>query len=279
MPVIAMTQEMGSLGKDVAVGVAETLGLALVRHEVVEDRVAGRMGIRKSLVRRIMEGKAGMIEGWRADKKSMAIYTAEEVFNLARQGNVLIRGWGASYLLHQVPHIMCVRVCAPMECRIKWLMERLDIDDQEFAHNEIMRSDNAHQSLMRQRYGVAWGDPVLYDLVLNTERVAIDSCVQQVIQLVQRPEFRETPASARLLENLALTHHIRALLLRDPRTESISNLKVDMFEGRALVSGTAAYEDEKNAASEVLAGVSGINGFDNQINVIHGMPKPSGSNW
>ena len=54
MPVIAMTQEMATLGKDVALGVAEKLGLQLVRHEV-GDMVAGRMQVKKSLIRRIRE--------------------------------------------------------------------------------------------------------------------------------------------------------------------------------------------------------------------------------
>ena len=40
MPVIAMTQEMATLGKDVALGVCEALGLQQVRHEV-GDVVAG----------------------------------------------------------------------------------------------------------------------------------------------------------------------------------------------------------------------------------------------
>jgi len=36
MPVIALTQEMGSLAKDVALQLAQTMNLAVMRHEVVE---------------------------------------------------------------------------------------------------------------------------------------------------------------------------------------------------------------------------------------------------
>ena len=36
MPVIALTQERGSLAKDVSLQLAETLGLAVMRHEVIE---------------------------------------------------------------------------------------------------------------------------------------------------------------------------------------------------------------------------------------------------
>ncbi len=87
MAVIAMTQEMATLGKDVALGVCEALGLQQVRHEV-GDVVAGKMHVKKSLIRRIREGKASKIEKWAADEKTISIFTAEEVYDLAVKGNV-----------------------------------------------------------------------------------------------------------------------------------------------------------------------------------------------
>ena len=36
---------------------------------------------------------------------------------LAQDGGVVIRGWGAIGLLRDVPNILKVRVCAPMEFR------------------------------------------------------------------------------------------------------------------------------------------------------------------
>ena len=57
MTVIAMTREMGSRGRDVAVGLAEELGLELVQHEVVEH-VADKMHMRESSVNRFLEGSA-----------------------------------------------------------------------------------------------------------------------------------------------------------------------------------------------------------------------------
>src|SRR2546429_4737389 len=118
MPVIAMTQEMASLGKDVALGVAEKLGLQLVRHEI-GDLVAGRMHVKKSLIRRIREGKASKIEKWSADEKTISIFTAEEGFDLGVRGNVLIRGWAATLLLRSLPHMAYVLVGAPLELRVK----------------------------------------------------------------------------------------------------------------------------------------------------------------
>ena len=78
MPVIAMTQEMGSLAKDVAMHLAQTQNLAVMRHEVIEH-LAEKMDMSKSVIRRLREGKAGFVDRLTADEEGMAIYTAEEV--------------------------------------------------------------------------------------------------------------------------------------------------------------------------------------------------------
>ena len=118
MTVIAFTQEMATLGSDVAAGVCEALGLAMVRHEV-GDHVAGKMHVKKSLIRRLREGKAGPFERWTADERSISLFTAEEVYDLAVKGGVLVRGWGATMILRTVAHVPCIRVCAPMDLRVE----------------------------------------------------------------------------------------------------------------------------------------------------------------
>ncbi|GIX27182.1 cytidylate kinase family protein [Pelomicrobium sp. G1] len=266
MPVIAMNQEMGSKGKDVAALLAQQLGLALVRHEVV-DHVAEKMRARKSLIRRIMEGKAGLIEGMATDKKSLAIYTAEEVFELALKGNVVIRGWGATYLLRQVPHIPCVRVCAPMEVRVKWMMERLETDDEELVRQELRRSDAAHIANMQQRFGVTWGDPLIYDLVLNTERLSVETCVEEIKLLLQRPEFQETPESRTKLQNLALEARVRAALKSDPDTDDI-NITIEADNGRVKLLGIVLHDSERGAAEKTARAVPGVTAVENQLKVM-----------
>jgi cytidylate kinase len=52
MAVIAMTREMGSLGKDVAAGLAERMGLTVVHHELVEHHLAEKLGVQEGTVHR-----------------------------------------------------------------------------------------------------------------------------------------------------------------------------------------------------------------------------------
>ena len=268
MPVIAMNHEMGSQGMFVAEGLAAQLGISMVHHQVV-DYVAEKMHVRKSTVRRFLEGKAGMLERWSTDESSLAVYKAEEILDLTAKGNVLIRGWGATYLLRRIPHVVCVRVCAPLDRRVKLLMERLDTDDEEFAREEIRRSDAAHIANMQHQFGVTWGDPLLYDIVLNTERVSIDSCIEQVKQLVQRPEFQETDESRAQLANLTLEYHIRSALQSNPATAEV-DITINVDDGKIVLQGIVLSEAEKRAAAENSASVAGVKKVVNKLKIMKG---------
>jgi len=268
MPVITMTQEMASLGKDVALGVCEALGLQQVRQEV-GDVVAGRMQVKKSLIRRIREGKASKMEKWAADERTISIFTAEEVFDLAVKGNVLIRGWGATLYLRPIAHIPSVRVCAPLELRVRRLMERLETDDEALARREIEVDDSARAARMGVAFNVGWGDPTLYDLTLNTERVPIATCVDQVIALVKSPAFQETPQSRGHLENLALQARVRAALRADERTEGI-DVTIDAEGGRVRLAGIVVDEREKELCRVVVEKVRGVTEVEDELRTMSG---------
>ena len=62
MPVIAMTREMGSGGREVAAAVAARLGLTVVLHELVEHDLAEHMHVRESAVHHRLEGGATLRE-------------------------------------------------------------------------------------------------------------------------------------------------------------------------------------------------------------------------
>ena len=77
----------------------------------------------------------------------MSLYTTEEILDIARRGNVLIRGWGATYVLREIPHVVCARICAPLAMRARNVMERMGITDIEIAKKEVRRNDAAYARL------------------------------------------------------------------------------------------------------------------------------------
>jgi cytidylate kinase len=271
MVVIAMTREMGSGGRDVAERLANELGLAAILHELVEHDVAGRMHAPESAIHRRLEGGATLRERWRFGSKRLARYTAAEILDLAQKGDVLIRGWGACVLLRGVPHVARVRVCAPMDVRARAVMERLSLTDPNGARREVERNDAAHKRILHAAYGVDREDPLLYDMVLNTERNSIETCVRLIRDLVESAEFRETEASRAILDDRCLEAHIRVKLReRFIAGTGVAGAEASVTGGKVVLTGTAIHNALAADAADLVRAIAGVKEVDNRIAVVRG---------
>ena len=265
MAVIAMTREIGTLGKDVVAGLAERLGLEVIHHELVEHDIAETAGLPENEVHRFLEGKASLLERWRMDRGPMRCCTAQEIFELAAKGNVLIRGWGSVYLLRSVRHVVSVRVCAPMEFREAVLMQQLGLKDRAAARREIERDDAAHNGTMQRMFGIDWTDPPHYTIVLNTARVPVQECVDCIFRLVQSPAFAETEESKAELMNRLIFARIRAALERRIGSDARALIKTEVKAGRVLLTGLMVDAHYIGEAVRLVRSVEGVTGVKSHI--------------
>ena len=273
MPLVAMTREMGSLGMDVARILESELKVPLVYHEMVNN-LADKMRLRKSHVIRLLGGKANLLERLTADKTSLSIYTADEMLQVASKGAVM-RGWGAAHLLRPVKHAICVRICAPFELRVKRMMARLDTSDRDAVAAEIRNSDEAQGAIAKRHFDVDWQDPEGYDLSLNTERMSVEQCAEEIIQLSRKPDFGETDESHDMLTDLALQARIKAALRADPATRAL-NFAVDSEGGKVCLRGIVATREEWNDAARVATSVQGVTGVKSELRVTAEIRSPMG---
>jgi cytidylate kinase len=273
MPLVAMTREMGSLGMDVARILESELKVPLVYHEMINN-LADKMRLRKSHVIRLLGGKANLLERLTADKTSLSIYTADEMLQVASKGAVM-RGWGAAHLLRPVKHAVCVRICAPFELRVKRMMSRLETNDRETVAAEIRNSDEAQGAIAKRHFGVDWADPEGYDLSLNTERMSVEQCAEEILQVAKQPEFRETEESRKTLGDLALQANVKAALRADPATRTLS-FAVDSDGARVLMRGIVATRDDSNNAARVAMAVPGVMAVKNELRVTAEIRSPMG---
>jgi cytidylate kinase len=266
MTVVAMTREVGSLGTEVAAGVAKRLGLEIVRSEVAANNVARRLGVAESAVLRYLEGSASLLERWQIDRRKLFHFAAEEILGLAQQGNVLIKGWGAATLLRDVPHVISVRVCAPMDFRVRVLMERHGRKDAGTVRDEIERFDAARARTLRAYFNVEQEDARLYHIVLNTERLSVDACVNAICKLAEGPRFRDTFKSRSELANKLLEAKISSALV-----EHISiamaplGLSVSVADGKVTLAGTTCSGSLRARAEKIAHASAGMLRIDNRI--------------
>lgn len=277
MAVIAMTREMGSLGKDIALGLSQALGLKIVQHELV-GQVAEKMHVRESSVNRFLEGKASLFERWDIDEQELSLYTTEEILDIAAKGNVLIRGWGAAYVLRRVSHVACIRVCAPEKLRAKNLMQRIGIEDEKIALREIHKSDAAHARVMSHLFNADYRNATNYDLILNTEHVPVADCIDLIQRLISMESFRETKASREILEDMRIAAHVRAALRANPETSRPNpsfQVEVSPGTGRVILTGVAYSEKFRREAEKAAVACEGVTGVDNQLILVDNRHVPT----
>ncbi|MGI9475397.1 MAG: cytidylate kinase family protein [Hyphomicrobiaceae bacterium] len=276
MAVIAMTREMGTLGKDVAAGLALTLDIEVVHHELVERQLAERLQTSESAVHRFLEGESSMWERWKIDLRRLSRFTAEEILQLTQKGNVLIRGWGAAQLLADIPHVVCVRIFAPMANRIAEMKRRLNIDDDAIVRREIERSDDAHARTIQRQFGIDWRDPASYDIVLNTGRIPIDACVRQIRLLADCPTYEETDDTRAMLQDKLVKSRVRTVVDRDFADAPYgSALRVSVSGGVATISGVTTSARDIDPIIDEIRSIDGVLDVRNDIHYAS-MPGSAG---
>ena len=270
MTVIAMTREMGTLGKDVAQGLADQLGLKVVHHELVERDLAQQLGAPESTVHRFLEGSVSLLEKWKMDGNRLARCTAEEIFKLAEDGNVVIRGWGAAALLNDVSSVLCVRVCAPMAFREQVMMERLGVADPAVVRREIELNDAAHARVMTGLFSHRWDDPLNYHAVLNSSVVSVDNCVALLRGLAESAAFQETAESRAMISDKLLKARVRSALMTSvEHGAGSSSVEVSVQKGVVAVSGLMFEQRVVDEIIQTVQAVAGVLKVENRITVTH----------
>ena len=107
---------------------------------------------------------------------------------------------------------------------------------------------------MHEQFGVHWDEPVLFDLVLNTDRLSVETCVQQIKTCWRGPSSPRPKQSRALLQGMALSARVRAALSANEATDGV-DVTIDCLDGKTTLRGIVADNHEKAATVQVSAGV------------------------
>jgi hypothetical protein len=235
MTVILMTQEMGSRGDEVAAGIAECLDVELVHREGLERCVAERIQIDEATVQRIFKGNASVLERWMIDKRRLARCMREEVVRLAVRGDVLVQTWRTVPVLRLIKHVICVHVCATSLPKTGASVDRAT------ERNEIWQS-NTKREWVQRLIPHRCESLEHYDLVINSERIPVNQCVEQVRWLAQSPQFQPTTGSRALLANLIQQTQQRSAPSSPPTEPRLIAHEVIINSSRVKLGGATSNE-------------------------------------
>ena len=239
MSIITISRGSLSATEKIAKKVSEKLNCPVVtREEVIE--AAEKYGIKETGLGDIsFIDKAPSFWHKVSDlRKQYLICFQTALFDFALQGNLVYHGHLAQLLLQKIPFVLRVLLTAPVEYRIKTLMQESGKTMEE-ASNHIKLMDERRQKWSQFLYGVDWKDPVHYDIVYNIEKMNVDLIADLITNVVTREEYKLSAESVQTLKNLHLASKAQAYLLKSPRTRgSEVKIEADITTGTLVVTGT-----------------------------------------
>ncbi len=106
---------------------------------------------------------------------------------LAESHSLVIRGRGSQFTLKDYPDALHILVVAPIEIRLKRVMESLN-SEEAAAKQELERSDKSTKAFIRKYFHAELEDPVHYHLVINTQHFSFEAAASIVIDALRFKE-------------------------------------------------------------------------------------------
>ena len=121
----------------------------------------------------------GMGEGFRLSAQ-IAAAQFEAIRNLAKEGNAVFVGRCADYVLRQREDLLRVFIMAPLEARIRTLMERRDLTADQ-ARKLVKQVDKDRSGYYKYYTDQSWGDLNNYDLCVNSALTGVEGAVKAIV--------------------------------------------------------------------------------------------------
>lgn len=210
MHAITISRQYGSGGGEVAARLAQRLQWQLIDHEIVAQ-VARELGMpeeeaevhderTESFISRVLGSMQLASPELLANAPIVPLSpgTQEQIYHealcrvvetAANTGNAVIVGRAGQVILAKRRDILHVRIVAPFEQRVRYVMQREGLDEAN-ARARIQQKDRDRTRYLQAQYHRDVNDPVLYDLVLNSGVIDLASLVDLIALALERKARR-----------------------------------------------------------------------------------------
>ncbi len=211
MPVITISRGSYSRGKEIAEKVAAKLDYDCISRDLLLE-VSKEHNIPEIKLVHAIHDAPGILERLNHKEEKYIAFIKSALLNHLKEDNVVYHGLAGHFFVKDVPHALKVRVLADMEDRVRLEMERKGIDADK-ARRMLGKDDEERRKWSQRLYGIDTVDPSLYDLVVHIKQLTVDDTVDMICGCVSKEQFKTTPESQRMIEDLALSAAIEEALI------------------------------------------------------------------
>ena len=192
--IITIARGYGSGGKNIAMGLAKTLGIKYYDRELIR-LASDQHGINEALFNLADETHSASpfakkytsseIESPDSDsflsQNNLFNMQADIIKRLADSGKAcIIVGRCAHHILRDYPNVVKVFIHADLDHCIENVKEYNGVDDAE-ARALIARIDRERAQYHRHFTKMEWNDARNYDICLNTSKVSVEQCIDIIV--------------------------------------------------------------------------------------------------
>jgi cytidylate kinase len=262
MSIVAISETAGSLGREIGRRLAERLNYRFADREIIA-KAAERFGENVSDLRHTAEEKPSLWERWTDTQSRYKTYIEAIIFEMATGDDVVLAGLASAIALRPVTHALRVRTNAPERVRAQRVEQQQGFT-RDAALDYVRDSDHERAARVKFLYQVNVDDPLLYDVVLNTERLLSDEGARLVQEALHGTRFQTSEASQRELIDLGIVAGAKAAFMANPTIDP-RRVFVSAGGGYVCLSGTVDAEDGRKLAQEIVEKMPGVTGVLNEI--------------
>jgi hypothetical protein len=155
--------KIGASGPAWTVFERDLLKVVVQEHHLPEGYMRDVEETRVPELQAIGEEMFGMLS-----PRTLAAKTSRTILHLAHLGNVIIVGRGGNLVTRLLPGGLRVRLIGTSRARMHRLMDERKLSRRQ-AEKQMARLDDARQAYVRKFFQRDVEDPLLYDLVVNTD--------------------------------------------------------------------------------------------------------------
>lgn len=219
MAIITISRGSFSKGKEVAEIVAQTLGYECISREVLLE-ASEHFNIDEIKLEHALHYAPSILERFTYGKERYLAYISAAILEKVQNDNVIYHGLAGQFFLRGVSHVLKVRILADMKDREAFMMNRTSLNKKQ-AGRQLDRDDHERRQWSKQLFGVDTWDSSLYDMVLHVRKLKVNDAASFICEAAQLDQFKATPESQMVLENLVMAARIRAILVHDYPTVQV----------------------------------------------------------
>jgi hypothetical protein len=115
--------------------------------------------------------------------------TSDTILRLAELGNVILIGRGAHVITAKLDHVFHVRLVGSLERRLEHIQEYYKLG-KKAALGFLREEDGGRRRYLKKYFGKDIDDPLLYDMILNTDRMSYAEAAVIIGNAVLRHKLR-----------------------------------------------------------------------------------------